>query len=182
MKYDFIYINGKKYHNLEYFKKYLNKEYLEKVFKNDYYSDIHGDFTIENIICKKDNKKGKDYYIIDPNTGNLHDSPYLDYGKLLQSIHGGYEFLMNTKTVSYNDNRIDFLFTKSSKYYKLFDEYVNYLEKKFGAEGLKSIFYHEVIHWLRLLPYKIEKNGDRSLLFYAGLIIVLSDVEKRFEK
>ena len=182
MKYDFIYINGKKYHNLEYFKKYLNKEYLEKVFKNDYYSDIHGDFTIENIICKKNNKKGKDYYIIDPNTGNLHDSPYLDYGKLLQSIHGGYEFLMNTKTVSYNDNRIDFLFTKSSKYYKLFDEYVNYLEKKFGDEGLKSIFYHEVIHWLRLLPYKIEKNGDRSLLFYAGLIIVLSDVEKRFEK
>lgn len=182
MKYDYIYINGKKYHNLEYFKKYLNKEYLEKVFKNDYYSDIHGDFTIENIICKKDNKEGKGYYIIDPNTGNLHDSPYLDYGKLLQSIHGGYEFLMNTKTVSYNDNRIDFLFTKSSKYYKLFDEYVNYLENKFGKKGLKSIFYHEVIHWLRLMPYKIEKNGDRSLLFYAGLIIVMSDVEKRFEK
>ena len=102
--------------------------------------------------------------------------------KLLQSIHGGYEFLMNTKTVSYTDDKIDFLFTKSSKYYELFDKYVDYLEKKFGKEGLKSIFYHEIIHWLRLMPYKIEKNGERSLLFYAGLIMVMSDVEKRFEK
>lgn len=182
MKYDNIYINGKKYPNLSHFKKYLNKEYLSKVFENDYYSDIHGDFTIENIICIKNGKSKKNFYIIDPNTGNLHDSPYLDYGKLLQSIHGGYEFLMNTKKVSYHDDKIEFLFTKSSTYYKLFDEVVKYLEKRFGEEGLKSIFYHEIIHWLRLMPYKIEKNGERSLLFYAGLIMVASDVEERFEK
>ena len=182
MKYDNIYINGKKYPNLSHFKKYLNTEYLSKVFENDNYSDIHGDFTIENIICIKNGKSKKNFYIIDPNTGNLHDSPYLDYGKLLQSIHGGYEFLMNTKKVSYHDDKIEFLFTKSSTYYKLFDEVVNYLEKRFGEEGLKSIFYHEIIHWLRLMPYKIEKNGERSLLFYAGLIMVASDVEERFEK
>ena len=182
LKYKYIYINGKKYHNLSYFNKYLNKDYLYEVFKNDYYSDIHGDFTIENIVFTKEKKKGKNFYIIDPNTGNLHDSPYLDYGKLLQSIHGGYEFLMNTKKVNYQDDKIEFLFTKSSVYYKLFDELVKYLEKKFGREALKSIFYHEVIHWLRLMPYKIEKNGERSLLFYAGLIMVLNDVEERFEK
>lgn len=182
LKYKYIYINGKKYHNLNYFKKYLNKEYLYRVFKNDYYSDIHGDFTIENIICTKDKIKGKNFYIIDPNTGNLHDSPYLDYGKLFQSIHGGYEFLMNTKKVSYEEDKIEFLFTKSSTYYKLFDKVMEYLKSKFGEEGLKSIFYHEVIHWLRLMPYKIEKNGERSLLFYAGLIMVLTDVEERFEK
>ena len=58
----------------------------------------------------------------------------------------------------------------------------DYLEKKFGEEALKSIFYHEIIHWLRLMPYKIEKNEERSLLFYSGLIMVMSDVEKRFEK
>lgn len=183
LKYEYIYINGKKYHNLEYFKKYLNKDYLYDVFKDDSYSDIHGDFTIENIICmKKKNNKGKSFYIIDPNTGNVHDSPYLDYGKLFQSIHGGYEFLMNTKKVSYSEDKIEFLFTKSSTYYKLYDELVKYLEKKFGTKALKSIFYHEIIHWLRLMPYKIEKNGERSLLFYAGLIMVATDVEERFEE
>lgn len=183
LKYEYIYINGKKYHNLPYFEKYLNQEYLSKVFANDYYSDIHGDFTIENIICLKDkNTKRKGYYIIDPNTGNIHDSPYLDYAKLLQSIHGGYEFLMNTKNVSYYNNKIDFLFTKSNTYYELFERYVKYLEDKFGEQGLKSIFYHEIIHWLRLMPYKIDKIGEKCLLFYAGLIIVANDIEKRFKK
>lgn len=183
LKYEYVYINGKKYHNLPYFEKYLNKEYLSKVFANDNYSDIHGDFTIENIICLKEKQKDrKGYYIIDPNTGNVHDSPYLDYAKLLQSIHGGYEFLMNTKSVTHYDNKIDFLFTKSNIYHQLFEKYTQYLENKFGQEGSKSIFYHEIIHWLRLMPYKINKLGEKSLLFYAGLIMVANDVEKRFEK
>ena len=183
LKNDYVYINGKKYHNLAYYKKYLTHEHLYEIFKNDYYADIHGDLTIENIICVKNNKKNsKNYYIIDPNTGNLHDSPYLDYGKLLQSIHGGYEFLMNTKQVSYDDEKIEFLFTKSSRYYELYNEYTKYLLDKFKEEGLKSIFYHEIIHWLRLMPYKIEKNGERCIIFYAGLIMVLADVEERFEK
>lgn len=183
LKYEYIYINGKKYHNLPYFEKYLSEKYLSNVFANDNYSDIHGDFTIENIICLKEKHKNqKGYYIIDPNTGNIHDSPYLDYAKLLQSIHGGYEFLMNTKSVTYYDNKIDFLFTKSNTYHQLFEKYIQYLEDKFGQEGLKSIFYHEIIHWLRLMPYKINKIGEKSLLFYAGLIMVVSDVEKRFEK
>lgn len=50
-------------------------------------ADIHGDLTVENIICRTDvENPDKAWYIIDPNTGNLHDSPYLDYGKLLQSL------------------------------------------------------------------------------------------------
>lgn len=182
LKYKKIYINGKEYNNLEYFKKYLNYDYLYNIFKNDEYADIHGDFTIENIICLKNGQNnGKNFYIIDPNTGNIHNSPYLDYAKLFQSVHGGYEFLMNTKNVSYHDDTIDFLFTKSSIYYQLFDKLVIYLKDKFGEEGLKSIFYHEIIHWLRLMPYKIEKNGERSLLFYARMLMLMADVEERFK-
>ena len=52
----------------------------------------------------------------------------------------------------------------------------------FSKERVKSIYYHEIIHWLRLLPYKIEKNGKRALLFYAGLLMVLSDIVKWFEE
>lgn len=179
LKYDYLIINGKKYHNLSYFKKYFTKDYLEDIFKNDMYSDIHGDLTIENIICIT----GKnDFYIIDPNTGNLHDSPNLDYAKLLQSLHGGYEFLMNTKSVEVNQNNINYLFTKSVIYDELYMRYRNYLYKKFDKEKVRSIFFHEIIHWLRLMPYKIEKNAQRSVLFYAGLIIVINEVIKEFDK
>lgn len=173
LKYDNIFINGKKYYNLSHFKKYLSSDYLYNVFKEDQYSDIHGDLTIENIICLNDSEK---YYIIDPNTGNLHDSPFLDYSKLLQSLHGGYEFYMNTKSIEIIDNNLNYLFTKSVVYDVIFKKYHEYLESKFSYAEVKSIFFHEIVHWLRLMPYKIEKNGQRAVLFYAGLIIVLNEI------
>ncbi len=177
LKYDNLIINGKKYHNLSYFESYLTEKFLTDIFKNDTYSDIHGDFTIENIIALP---KTKSFYIIDPNTGNLHDSPCLDYAKLLQSLHGGYEFFMNTKTISINGNEITYMAAKSLVYNEVYNCYDQYLVKKFNKETVRSIYFHEVIHWLRLLPYKIEKNGVRSVLFYCGLVIVLNDIVERF--
>lgn len=175
LKYDTLIINGKSYKNLNQFDKYFDKDYLYSIFKNDKYSDIHGDLTIENIIVM-DNK----YYIIDPNTGNLHDSRFLDYSKLLQSLHGNYEFYMNTDSVDVIENRINYLFTKSYTYDVLYKKYHEYLSKKFNKEELKSIYFHEIVHWLRLLPYKIDKNGIRSVLFYAAFIIILNDIMEMY--
>ena len=155
---------------------------ISDIFKNDTYSEIHGDLTIENIICTRNADGEDDFYIIDPNTGNVHDSSNLDYGKLLQSIHGGYEFLMATKNVSIERNRINFVFTKSEAYTYLYDMLDKYMREHFAKERVKSIYYHEIIHWLRLMPYKIEKNGKRVLLFYAGMLMVMNDVINNFEE
>lgn len=180
-KYEYLIINGKKYINLKFFMKYLQYDNLYNIFKNDECSIIHGDMTIENIICKRENNSS-DYYIIDPNTGNVHDSPNLDYAKLLQSLHGEYEFLMMTKNVTVTDNKIDYLHSKSLLYDELFNKYKDFLNNRFSFEKVKSIFYHEIIHWLRLMPYKIEKDSERSVLFYAGFIIVLNEVYEMYEK
>ncbi|MBQ9181609.1 MAG: flippase-like domain-containing protein [Bacilli bacterium] len=176
MKYDTIFINGKEYKNLKQFKKYFKYEYLYNLFKDDVYADLHGDMTIENIICLNDDKLSKPYYIIDPNTGNVHDSPNLDYAKLLQSLHGGYEFLMHTTSVEFHHNHINYLHTQSSIYDELFKKYKEYLESKFSRQKVKSIFFHEIIHWFRLMPYKIRKDSSRAVLFYAGMIKVINDV------
>ena len=161
---------------------YLSEEHLYDIFKNDTYSEIHGDLTIENIICTRNADGEDDFYIIDPNTGNIHDSSNLDYGKLLQSIHGGYEFLMATKNVSIEKNRINFVFTKSEAYTFLYYMLDMYMLENFEDERVKSIYYLEIIHWLRLMPYKIEKNGKRVLLFYAGMLMVMYDVVNNFEE
>lgn len=182
MEYDEIIINGRGFHNLPYYLPYLSEEHLYDIFKNDTYSEIHGDLTIENIICTRNADGDDDFYIIDPNTGNVHDSSNLDYGKLLQSIHGGYEFLMATKNVSIEKNRINFVFTKSEAYTYLYDMLDKYMRENFEEERVKSIYYHEIIHWLRLMPYKIEKNGKRVLLFYAGMLMVMNDVVNNFEE
>ena len=180
MKYDELVVNGKRLKNLSYYLPMLSNESLTKIFRSDVCSEIHGDFTIENIICTR-GKDGKDsWFIIDPNTGNIHDSPNLDYAKLLQSIAGGYEFLMRTQSVEIEENRVNFIFTKSLVYERLHEKFDEFMGANFSAECMRSIYYHHIVHWLRLMPYKIEKNGIRSVLFYAGLLMVLDEVEKKF--
>lgn len=150
-------------------------------------ADIHGDLTIENIVCLSDHSdinitdyQGKilpqDYYFIDPNTGNVHDSPFLDYGKLLQSLHGNYEFLMMVHDVQIDGNHVSFMMTKSENYGKIYKRFRQYLLEHFSDRDILSIYYHEVVHWLRLMPYKIRKNEKLAVVFYTGLLTVLKDV------
>ena len=173
LKYESVIINGKEYSNLNKYVDLLIGEKLIEIFKNDKISEIHGDLTIENIICKRDDP---DFYLIDPNTGNIFDSKFIDYAKLLQSLHGKYEFLMAVDDVAVNGNRIDFKYVESDAYSYLYDKYKVYLEEKFSREEVKSIYYHEIINWLRLMPYKLEKG--RGVLFYAGLIKILNEIQE----
>lgn len=186
-QYDTLMVNGQVVRTLRYYRTMFEKNHLLQIFSNDLYADIHGDLTIENIICLSDQSDINDieyigkvrpmtYYFIDPNTGNVHNSPFLDYGKLLQSLHGNYEFLMMVSSVNIDKNRIDFLVTKSESYEKIYEKYKAYLMERFSPREVLSIYYHEVIHWLRLMPYKIKKNEKMAVVFYTGLLIVLNDV------
>ena len=179
LRYDEVIINGKSYKNLSYYLKYLSKEYLYNIFKDDIYSDIHGDLTIENIICNLNTMEDK-YYIIDPNSENINNSANLDYAKILQSIHGGYEFMMRTYDISIEENQINFLFTKSQAYFYLYKKLNEYMNLKFKKEKIRSIYFHEIVHWLRLMPYKLKKDGKRALIFYSGLLMVLNDVIEKY--
>lgn len=89
---------------------------------------------------------------------------------------------MATKNVEIDKNKINFTYTKSEAYTYLFKSLDEYMNQKFSYERVRSIYYHEIVHWLRLMPYKIEKNGKRVLLFYAGMLMVMDDVIGRFER
>jgi hypothetical protein len=186
-QYDSILVNGNPLRTLNHYSEMLNAEHMQKVFEHDLYSDVHGDLTIENIICVSDPTEideleysGKirpsEYYFIDPNTGNIHNSPYLDYGKLLQSLHGNYEFLMMVSSVKIEKSQVNFMMTKSEAYGKLYHKYNEYLNHNFSKEQVLSIYYHEIIHWLRLLPYKVRKDEKNAVVFYTGLLKVLNNV------
>ncbi|MGN0982531.1 MAG: lysylphosphatidylglycerol synthase transmembrane domain-containing protein [Candidatus Limivicinus sp.] len=179
LKYDTLTINHREYSNLPKLAGMFEPEYLSSVFSGDTYCDIHGDMTIENIICT-----GNDggFYLIDPNPGNIHESSFLDYAKLLQSLHGGYEFMVKTSSVSISGNNIDFVYTRSAAYDQLCSFLIAYLEAHFTPQEVKSIFYHELVHWLRLMPYKLRKDARRAPIFYAGLVMAANDVYTRFEK
>ena len=177
-EYDTLVINGIEYKNLSAFASLFELTHLRDVFKNEKLTPIHGDLTVENIVCVLSQGKDDSYYLIDPNTGNILDSKFLDYAKLMQSLHGGYEFMMKTKSVKVDGNRIDFPATRSAAYDYLYSQLCNYIKAHYGEEGLRVVFYHELVHWLRLMPYKINHDADRLPMFYAGLIRVLNEIER----
>lgn len=84
--------------------------------------------------------------------------------------------MMSTKSVKVSENKINFLFTKSSAYIELHERLRKYMKNQLGDERTRSIYFHEIIHWLRLMPYKIDKAGKRAVLFYAGMLMVMNDV------
>lgn len=167
-----LWINGKEYQNLPQLDWLFAHDRLQALFADDPVATIHGDLTIENIICRTDDKG---WYLIDPNTGNLHESPFLDYGKLLQSLHGGYEFMMMTPRVTVQGNHIDFALTRSAAYDALLQTLMADLGSRYTPARLDSILMHEVIHWLRLMPYKLSRDRKRAAMFYAGLVMVAND-------
>ena len=187
-EYNEIIVNGVNLKNLKYYEKVFNEDNLQDIFINDSYSDIHGDLTIENIICASNfdfKRSSIDYYFIDPNSGNIHESPFLDYAKLLQSLHGKYEFLMMVKDVKIQKNVVNFMLTKSEMYAKLYEKFENFLFESFSYNEVRSIYYHELVHFLRLMPYKIRKNEKLAVVFYTGLLKVLNDIyvmESSYEK
>ena len=179
-QYDTLVINGVEYKNLPALASLFEPNHLKIVFKNEVVSPIHGDLTIENIVCVTANDKDG-YYLIDPNTGNILDSKLLDYAKLMQSLHGGYEFMMKTKSVKMAGNKIDFPATRSSAYDYLYKELCTYITEHYGEQGLRVVYYHELVHWLRLMPYKIDNDPDRLPMFYAGLVMVMNELKNALD-
>lgn len=181
MQYQMIKINGKAYNNFSHFEQYLQEDLLMSVFRQDPTGVIHGDLTVENIICYNQIDGTYGFFLIDPNAETEGHSVFLDYAKLLQSLHGGYEFIMKTKGIEIDKNNISFESMVSTNYTKLFEHYKMLLSEKFTQSQIKSIFYHEIIHWLRLMPYKLKKEGKRSVLFYCAMVMVMNDIIEEFE-
>lgn len=182
-KYDSIFINGKEYKNLAYYlgeNGIIGDTELIDIFKNDKCSTIHGDFTIDNIIFDPSNENGA--YLIDPNVSNLHESSFLDYAKMLQSLHGNYEYYRHSSEIKINGNIVSYDLGNTKIYKELFGLFDEYLKENFTGKEYKSIYTHELIHWLRLMPYKIRKNEKTAVLFYCQLLITLSEWEEKFKR
>lgn len=172
-KYDSIIVNGKELPTLKTYKDVLNKDYLFEVFKNDKVARIHGDLTVENIICYME---GNSYYLIDPNSENIHNTPFIDFAKLLQSLHGEYEFISKVNDVELSGDKVSYLITRSLAYKELYEKLDSYIKYKFNKNQRLSIYYHEVVNWIRLMDYKIKKNEKIAVAYYTGLLIVLKYV------
>lgn len=180
LKFETLIINGKEYRNFSYFfgeRGCYKEDLFADAFKNDPLSDIHGDLTIENLIFSSEG-----LYLIDPNVGNYHESFFLDYAKLLQSLHGEYEYLQNIKgdDIKIIGNTVKFSYVPHRQFKDISKKFEKYLAENFEPRQLKSIYLHEIVHWLRLMLYKIRKDKKCAVVYFAQLIILLNQFEENF--
>ena len=178
---EYLVINGVRYKNLPLLEEMFSSEFLQQVFSDDRLSEVHGDLTLENIICYTEPEEDS-YYIIDPNPGNPVKSPYIDYAKLLQSLHGKYEFLETCHPTRMEEGSVDFLLPDSPRMREIYVWYHSWLEEHFSFEAVRSIYYHEMVHWLRLMPYRLRRNEATAPCYYAAMILVMNDIARLFGK
>ena len=132
---------------------------------------VHGDLTIENIIIAP--QMNPKWYIIDPNPDNIFNSQLIDWAKLMQSVHLGSEGLNRNFSCVIENNSIQLLFTKSQAYTELHDQLVSIIRIQQGNDKLREIYFHELINYLRLTPYKIRQDAKKGLCFFACASILL---------
>jgi len=134
-------------------------------------SAIHGDLTIENIIASPRHEKR--WYLIDPNPINIFDSPLIDWAKLMQSLNLGYETMNRGSAPVFNGSDLRLVLARSNAYAQLHDHLCTLLCAQMGQEVMREIAFHELVNYLRLLPYRLRHSPGQGLTFFACTSLLL---------
>jgi tRNA A-37 threonylcarbamoyl transferase component Bud32 len=179
LRHETVIINGKEYTNLP--------QMIDIISRNStiiedlsiiYETAIHGDLTIDNIII---NDK-EDFLLLDPNNENAISDPVVDYAKLYQSLHSGYEFLRTAEHARVTGNVIEFTEEISSKYHQLFSVVDTELQRILSPEQYRALLFHEAVHYCRMLPYRVPLNPKTVGAFYAIATRLLNEYNAYYAK
>ena len=166
----FITINGRKCHNIFFFKEALHEAFVD--YNPGEFRFIHGDCTFSNMMLRG----GAEPVLIDPRgyfgfTENFGDTIY-DWAKLYYSIVGNYDkFNLKRFTLAINEKDVDLKIVSNGweqmegEFFRLLDM-LDILEGKVNRRDIELI--HGVI-WLSLTTYAWEDYDSVCAAFYNGL-------------
>jgi Lysylphosphatidylglycerol synthase TM region len=149
----------------------LDAEWLSSQVTSKVMTVVHGDLTVENIIIAP--QQSPAWYIIDPNPDNVFNTCLIDWAKIMQSLHLGYEGLNRNFNCSVEDSSVVLPFTKSQAYTDLHEQLVDFIIKHRGKDVLREVYFHELINYLRLIPYKIRQDSQKGICFFSCASILL---------
>ncbi len=173
-------VNGRKLMNFnEVIKKIQQNKTAMSDVANFNESPIHGDLTVDNIIV---NPVNKDFVLLDPNNENAISDAVTDYGKMFQSLHSGYEFLVLIKSAELTGNKIVFEEKTSMQYNNLYKRLSTYLSNELPTDQYRAILFHEAVHYCRMLTYRVHINPQSAIAFYAIAVRLFNDFIEQYEK
>lgn len=174
----YIRINGKQYLNLDGVMRKItaSKEAMNDLATFSRSSEVHGDVAIDNILVSRSTKKP---LIIDPAPdGNLIVGPVFDFGKNLQSLYCGYEFIIHSDDVVIlqSDGSIEYHNRRSQRFKELCDYVIDDLSKKYLSDGERRamIFHAGALH-IRRLKHQVYQAPGLTLAIYAAGVQALND-------
>lgn len=123
---------------------------------------IHGDLHPGNIILSGSDEK---IYYLDPGIKAKLPIQY-DYGKILQTIHSGYEKIMS--------GNYKLSYVEEEGYYldvgwdddKLYEEVVSL----WGEGLLKGSLFMEAMHFITMTPHHAKNEPEATALYLTGVI------------
>ena len=170
-------INGTQY-TFEEWRCLEDSDWLVAQIRDRRVATIHGDLTIENVIIAPEHPFG--LYIIDPNPQNIFNSPLIDWAKMMQSLHLGYETMNRGISCSIAAGAIRLATARSQAYAELHEALETEIRARFGEDGLREVYFHELINYLRLTTYKIRQSRERGLGFFACTTLLLRRYRERY--
>ncbi|HWT13742.1 MAG TPA: phosphotransferase, partial [Allosphingosinicella sp.] len=171
-------INGDSFGLDEWRRCFADRAWLASQLRRREAATIHGDLTVENVIVAPDHPDG--LYIIDPNPENIFESPLIDWGKMMQSLHLGYEMLNRSVTLARTGSELRLPIARSQAYADLHGTLESEIEARFGEDGLREVYFHELVNYLRLTTYKIRQSPQRGLAFFGCTSLLLRRYKERF--
>lgn len=172
-----ITINGKQYDNLYQIMERI-KQHPKAWTDIATYKEsgvVHGDVAVDNILVTETTN---DVTIIDPAPdGNIINGPVFDFGKNMQSLYCGYEFMLrDDDPVYFEEGAINYRDNTSAKYKQLCDYVRGTLAPKHlnKSEQRTMLFHAGALH-IRRLKHQVYYNPANTLKFYAIGVKTLND-------
>lgn len=177
---DYLIINDVVYKNFS----LLQDEFIQKIqsltLNNHVTTAIHGDFSFNNILyCVKDGQ----IKLINPRgsfvSNDIYGHPYYDFAKLLHSLHGGYDLIINNDfELEYSEEKFYFSIKKSLLLEDMCIYYLNAL--KLQGVDLNLLFIIQSSFFLSSKYLGDDKNIQRAL-FLKGIIMLNNTFNGHYE-
>jgi hypothetical protein len=83
---------------------------------------------------------------------------------------------MNRNPVCHiEDDAIRLPISKSEEYSLLFRHLEQKIVEEYGSAYVKEVYFHELVNYLRLTPYKIRQDKHKGLCFFAATCLLLNN-------
>lgn len=162
---DCIRVNGVEYINLPVVVEQIRANEAATTDLCDFnHEAVHGDLTIDNLMV--DPIDGS-FMIIDPNDENLISDRLVDYAKILQSLHSGYEFLVEHQVVIARGMEVSFEERRSAQYEFLYSRSVDAFAALLEPARRRALLFHEAVHYCRMLTYRAAIDPGSVAMYYV---------------